>query len=131
DMTITTLRDARGAVRGFATVTRDMTRRRDVEEALRASEERFRLLVESVTDYAIVMLDPEGRIASSNAGAERIHGYTGAEALGKPVAMLYTAAEREAEKPEAHLAAAREGRVEDEGRRVRKDGSEFWADVVI
>ncbi|HEY8429722.1 MAG TPA: PAS domain S-box protein [Sandaracinaceae bacterium] len=131
DVSITTLRDARGAVRGFAKVTRDMTERRDVEEALRASEERFRLLVDSVTDYAIVMLDPEGRIASWNAGAERIHGYSRAEALGRPVAMLYTAAERAAGKPEAHLAAAREGRVEDEGRRARKDGSEFWADVVI
>ncbi len=98
--------------------------------ALEESERRFRLLVESVQDYAIVMLDPGGRIASWNRGAERLKGYTAEEVVGRPLAIFYT--EEEAGHAEEHLEIARrEGRFEEDGWRVRKDGSRFWAHVVI
>ncbi|HET8656625.1 MAG TPA: PAS domain S-box protein, partial [Longimicrobiaceae bacterium] len=101
-------------------------------EELRLSEERFELFVDSVQDYAIFMLDPEGRIISWNRGAARIKGYTEEEVLGKHFSIFYTPEDRETHFPEYALErAAREGRFEDEGWRVRKDGSRFWADVVI
>jgi PAS domain S-box-containing protein len=94
--------------------------------------EHFRLLVESVRDYAIFLLDPGGRVATWNAGAERIKGYRPDEIIGRPISVFYTDEERTAEKPKRLLAMALvEGRVEDEGWRVRKDGTQFWADVVI
>ncbi|HEX2093641.1 MAG TPA: ATP-binding protein [Longimicrobiaceae bacterium] len=100
--------------------------------ALHESETRFRLLVESVRDYAIFMLDPEGRIVSWNAGAARIKGYTEEEILGKHFSIFYTEPDLERHYPEYELkVAVREGRFEDEGWRVRKDGSRFWANVVI
>ncbi len=99
---------------------------------LRHSEERFRLLVEEVQDYAIFLLDPEGRVATWNEGAKRIKGYTEDEIVNQPYAIFFSKEEQEAGKPARLLqAAARDGHVRDEGWRVRKDGSTFWAEVVI
>jgi PAS domain S-box-containing protein len=99
---------------------------------LRESEELFRLLVQSVSDYAIFMLDPQGRIASWNAGAERIKGYREQEIAGVHFSVFYPPEDVAAGKPQRELEiAVAEGRVEDEGWRVRKDGSRFWANVVI
>ena len=132
DVIITSLRDADGSVLGFAKVTRDMTERRRAEQALHESEERFRLLVESVSDYAIFMLDPAGRVASWNAGAEAIKGYKAEEILGQHFSVFFPPEDVASGKPQTQLAAAeRDGRVEDEGWRVRKDGSRFWADAII
>ena len=104
----------------------------DSNEALRQSEERFRLLVEAVQDYAIFMLDPNGCIASWNIGAERIKGYKPAEIIGKHFSTFYPEEDVRTGKPLRELEiAARDGRVEDEGWRIRKDGSRFWANVVI
>jgi PAS domain S-box-containing protein len=113
-------------------VATDITTRKKAEEALRHSEERFRLLVSEVTDYAILMLDPEGRIVSWNAGAERIKGYQAQEIVGQHFSRFYPQEDVERGKPayELKVAAAR-GRFEDEGWRIRKDGSRFWANVVI
>jgi PAS domain S-box-containing protein len=98
----------------------------------RQDEELYRLLVESVKDYAIFMLDPSGHIATWNEGAERIKNYAGDEIIGRHFSVFYTPEDVAAGKPERLLrAAAADGRVEDEGWRVRKDGSRFWADVVI
>ncbi len=113
-------------------VGRDVTQLRESEQALRRSEERFRLLVENVVDYAILMLDTEGRVTSWNAGAQRIKGYTAEEILGKHFSQFYEPADIEAGKPQSELkVAAQIGRVLDEGWRVRKDGSKFWASVLI
>ena len=126
------IRDPTGTLIGFAKVTRDLTERRAAEEALKASEERFRLLVESVTDYAIYMLDPVGTITSWNAGAARFKGYTADEILGQNFSRFYSEADRMAGIPSRALeTASREGRFEAEGWRIRKDGSRFWANVVI
>src|SRR6202165_771603 len=92
----------------------------------------FRLLVDRVVDYAIFLLSVEGRIASWNAGAERLKLYSPDEAIGRSFDMFYTPEDRAAERPAHLLELARaNGRVEDEGWRVRKDGTLFWADVVI
>jgi len=101
-------------------------------ERLRASEEPFRLLVEQVRDYAIFMLDPEGRVATWNAGAERFNGYQASEIVGKHFSCFYTPEDIARRHPWAELeAASHDGRYEEEGWRVRKDGSTFWASVVI
>jgi len=132
NVTITAVHDDSGQLAGYAKVTRDMTERRAYEEELRASEERFRLLVESVRDYAIFMLDPEGIVRSWNAGAQAIKGYDARDIIGRSLSTFYTPQDQQAGKPAAALALARaNGRVEDEGWRVRKDGSLFWANVVI
>ena len=108
------------------------TERRRAEEALRESEERFSLLVQSVRDYAIFMLDPEGRVATWNAGAQRIKGYTADEIIGRHFSTFYQEEAVASQFPQYELeVASREGRFEDEGWRVRKDGSLFWANVVI
>jgi PAS domain S-box-containing protein len=126
------LRDEDGGVRGFAHLTRDLSERRLAEERRRADEERFQLLVTSVRDYAIFMLDPSGRVATWNAGAERFKGYTASEIVGQHFSVFYPPEAVEEGKTERLLQAAqRDGRVEDEGWRVRKDGSRFWANVVI
>jgi PAS domain S-box-containing protein len=95
-------------------------------------DRRFELLVQSVTDYAIYMLDPEGRVSSWNAGAERFKGYAADEIMGEHFSRFYTEEDRQAEIPRIALETARrEGRFEAEGWRVRKDGSRFWASVII
>ncbi len=121
-----------GTLRGFAKVTRDLTDRREHEEELRRSEERFRLMVEGVRDYAIFMLDPSGHVASWNAGAEQIKGYRADEIIGRHFSMFYPPEAVVQDWPARKLQMAlAEGRIEDEGWRVRKDGSRFWASVVI
>jgi PAS domain S-box-containing protein len=129
---ITPLRDDQGELRGFAKITRDLTERRREEEKLRRTEERFRLLVDGVKDYAIFMLDPAGRVMSWNAGAERINGYGAGEIIGRHFSVFYPREAIDKRWPEQELAMAREqGRFEDEGMRVRKDGSTFWANVTV
>jgi PAS domain S-box-containing protein len=106
--------------------------RNRAERLLRESEERFRLLIEGVKEYAIVMLDPQGRVSTWNSGAARINGYAADEIIGRHFACFHTAEDRMRERPDALLAAATEhGTVEEEGWRVRKDGSRFWANVVL
>jgi len=132
NVVITAMRDASGELIGFSKITRDLTERRRQEQEVRHSEERFRLMVEAVKDYAIFMLDPEGRVASWNAGAERIKGYRSSEILGKHFSIFYPPDRVAARWPEHELEVARaEGRFEEEGWRLRKDGSRFWANVII
>ena len=121
-----------GALIGFAKITRDLTERREAEEALRQSEQQFRLLVQGVADYAIYMLDPKGRVSSWNLGAQRIKGYSQGEIVGQHFSSFYTEEDRAAGLPARGLATAeRAGRWETEGWRLRKDGSRFWAHVII
>ena len=129
---ISALRDRRGALVGFGKVTRDLTARRAMEEALRKSEARFRLLVQCIKDYAIFMLDATGHVETWNAGAERLKGYKHAEIVGKHFSIFYPPQDVSANKPARELAIAeRTGRYEEEGWRVRKGGSRFWASVLI
>ena len=129
---ITALREKDGTLRSFAKVTRDLTARRAQEEALRQSEEQFRLLVDSVKDYAIFMLDPDGRVLTWNAGAAAIIGYSTAEVLHREFSMFFPPEDLAAGRPAQELVAAlRDGRVETEGWRVRKDGSLFWASAIV
>ncbi|HEX6140628.1 MAG TPA: PAS domain S-box protein, partial [Candidatus Limnocylindria bacterium] len=94
--------------------------------------EALRLLVEAVQDYAIFMLSPDGHVRTWNPGAQRIKGYTAEEVIGQHFSVFYTPEEREAGRPMRLLGlAAKQGRFEDEGWRVRKDGTRFWADVVV
>jgi PAS domain S-box-containing protein len=117
---------------GFGVVMRDRTERRKIDEELRRSQEQFRVLVQGVADYAIYMLDPQGHVSSWNSGAERIKGYAPDEVIGKHYSAFYTDEDVARGEPATNLeAAAREGRVEREGWRKRKDGSRFWAHVVI
>jgi PAS domain S-box-containing protein len=121
-----------GRLLGFAKVTRDLSERRVAEEKLRASEERFRLLVQSVSDYAIYMLDTDGRVDSWNAGAERFMGYAADEIIGEHFSQVYTQEDCDAGAPDEALAGARnDGRFEAEGWRVRKDGTRFWSSVIV
>ncbi len=129
---ITAVRDPHGKLRGFVKVTRDLTERRRAEEKLRRSEERSRQLVDSVKDYAIILLDTEGRVVSWNSGAQRIKGYRPEEILGEHFSRFFTPEDIAAGVPAHHLKqAASAGQHEDEGWRVRKDGSRFWANSVL
>ncbi|HEX4589883.1 MAG TPA: PAS domain-containing sensor histidine kinase [Gemmataceae bacterium] len=132
NVVITALWDENHVLRGFGKVTRDLTERKLAEEVLRQNEEQFRLLIESVKDYAIILLSPDGQVASWNPGAERTMGYAAPEIIGKHFSAFYPPEDVAAGKTQKELATAfAAGRVEDEGWRVRKDGTRFWADTII
>jgi PAS domain S-box-containing protein len=121
-----------GDLIGYAKITRDVSEQRAAERALYESEQRFRLLVQGVKDYAIYMLDPEGNVSNWNAGAQAIKGYTADEIVGRHFSLFYTQEDREAGAPAAALATAlREGKFSGEAQRVRKNGELFWASVLI
>jgi PAS domain S-box-containing protein len=129
---INPIRDHSGNIVGYAKITRDLSERKAGEADLQRSDEQFRLLVQGVTDYAIYMLDPEGRVSSWNVGAERIKGYQPSEIIGDHFSRFYTQEDRAADLPRLALEeAATTGRFEKEGWRLRKDGSRFWASVII
>ncbi|MFK3737281.1 sensor domain-containing protein [Massilia sp. TN1-12] len=129
---IDAIHDDDGRLVGFAKITRDCTEQRRAQEAQREQEQRFRHLIQGVTDYAIYMLDGDGHVVNWNAGAERAKGYKADEIVGRHFSVFYRAADRAAGLPHAALETARSnGRFEAEGWRVRKDGSEFWTSVVI
>ena len=126
------IRDDSGTLIGFAKITRDLSERSAAEASLKRSEHLFRLLVQSVTDYAIYMLDRNGYVSSWNAGAERIKGYARAEIIGEHFSRFYTDEDRASGEPARALdIAEREGRFANEGWRVRKNGQLFWASLVI
>ena len=126
------IRGPTGALLGYAKVTRDLSERQAAEKTLLQSQEEFRLLVQSVTDYAIYMLDAAGRVSNWNGGAQRIKGYRPEEIVGRHFSCFYTEEDRAKGEPQRALETAiRQGRYEKEGWRVRKDGTRFWANVVI
>jgi PAS domain S-box-containing protein len=121
-----------GELVGFAKITRDITERQTAQVALHDSERNFKLLIGGVTDYALYLLDPQGHVSTWNVGGERIKGYLPSEIIGQHFSRFYTEADRAAGRPARALKIAREtGRYEEEGWRVRKDGSFFWASVII
>ena len=129
---IDAIRDDAGKLIGYAKITRDCTEQRELQRKQQEYEKTFRLLVEGVTDYAIYMLDLQGRVVNWNAGAQRAKGYLSDEIVGQHFSVFYGSQERIANTPEANLGIAlKTGRFEDEGWRYRKDGSAFWAHVVI
>ena len=129
---IDAIRASSGDLVGFAKITRDLTERELAETAIRKTEEQFRLLVQGVTDYAIFMLDPDGNVSNWNLGAEKIKGYRSDEIIGKSFALFYSEEDRNQNKPQRTLEmATRVGRVEEEGWRIRKDGSSFWASTIV
>ena len=131
-VTLSAVRDTDGTLAGFLKITRDLTDKKRAEDELRESEEKFRLLVESVTDYAVFMLDPQGHVASWNPGAERLKGYRADEIIGQHFSRFYPQEDIDSGKPARELViATREGRYQEEGWRLKKDGSAFWASVTI
>ena len=129
---IDAMKNESGDLTGFAVLTRDRTRQNKAQEELQRQEQEFRLLVEGVTDYAIYLIDPGGRVTTWNPGAQRIKGYRAEEIIGQNFSRFYTPEDRAAGEPQRALDMARaEGRFEKEGIRVRKDGSHFWANVVV
>ena len=126
------IRSPSGGLLGFAKITRDLTERKLAEESLKQSEQQFRMLVQSVTDYAIYMLDPTGVVTNWNSGAQRIKGYMPSEIIGQHYSVFFTEEDRQNGMPQRGLATAlRDGRFESQGLRVRKDGTRFWASVVV
>jgi PAS domain S-box-containing protein len=131
-VSVTALRDDELAIIGYLLIGTDNSARKHAEDKLRWTEGSFRLMVESVSDYAIVMLDPQGRVVSWNTGAQRIKGFHTDEILGRHFAVFYPQDNVAAGKPQHDLDhAAADGRYEDEGWRMRKDGSMFWANIVF
>ena len=131
-VSVTALRDADSKIIGYLLIGTDNSARKQVEEQLRWTEESFRLMVESVTDCAIVMLDPEGRVVSWNGGAQRIKGYSAEEIVGQHFSRFYPREDIDRGTPQRDLdVVTAKGRFEAEGWRVRKDGSTFWANVVF
>ncbi len=121
-----------GTLIGFARITRDITERQSAQKALHDAQQQFKLLISNVTDYALYLLDLEGNVSSWNAGGQRIKGYAPEEIIGQNFSRFYTPADQAAGRPARALSIARNtGRYEEEGLRVRKDGSFFWASVVI
>ncbi|MET0377140.1 MAG: PAS domain S-box protein, partial [Rhizorhabdus sp.] len=121
-----------GTLLGYAKITRDVTARREADRALFAAEQRFRMLVQGVRDYALYMLDLNGIVSNWNTGAEAIKGYRADEIVGQHFSRFYTEEDRARGEPDRALdTALREGRYETEAQRIRKDGSNFWAHVVI
>ena len=121
-----------GTLLGFAKITRDITAKREREKELFESEQRFRLLVQGVRDYAIYMLDREGKVTNWNSGAQAIKGYSEDEIVGQHFSRFYTEEDRSRSEPKRALETAlREGKYEREAWRVRKDGTLFWAHVLI
>ncbi len=132
NVVIDPVRDGSGVLVGYAKITRDLTERKLAQEAIQHSEQQFRLLVGSVTDYAIYMLSPNGHITNWNTGAQHIKGYIASEVLGSHFSRFYTEEDRASDEPTRALATALSaGRYEKEGWRLRKDGTRFWANVVI
>lgn len=129
---ITAVHNDSGEVIGFTKVTRDLTEKKLSEENLRQSEERYHKMIAEIQDYAILLIDTAGRIENWNKGAERIKGYTAAEVIGRNFRIFYPPQDVAAGKPDRLLAkAAREGRAQEDGWRVRKGGARFWASVTI
>jgi PAS domain S-box-containing protein len=121
-----------GVLRGYGKVIRDLSEQRRAEDELRQSEERLRLLIDSASDYAIFLLDPRGNVVTWNAGAARLKGYAPHEIIGRHFSVFYAEPARLAHRPQEMLdIAAEKGRAEDEGWRVRKDGTHFWANVIL
>jgi PAS domain S-box-containing protein len=126
------IRDPSGTLIGYAKIIRDLTERRLAEDRLQRSEEQFTRLVQGVTDYSIYLLEPDGRVATWNAGAERIKGYAPFEIIGEHFSRFYAEEDRQNNEPQRALEIARrDGRFEKEGWRVRKNGERFWANIVI
>jgi PAS domain S-box-containing protein len=132
NLVVTALRNSTGNISGFLGVAMDVTARRNAEDSLRNSEDHFQLLVDAVEDYALLMLDAHGHVVTWNAGEERMKGYTAPEIIGKHFSCFYLPAAIESGHPDDELRiAAREGRYTEEGWLVRKDGSRFWAEIII